>query len=67
MNITEIKELLAGAPTAEQLATLAADERKGVQKLLAAYNKRLEKAAAEKERFTAMLKLERELYDEAAS
>lgn len=64
MNITEIKELLAGAPTAEQLATLAADERKGVQKLLAAYNKRLEKAATEKERFTAMLKLERELYDE---
>ena len=64
MNITEIKELLAGTPTAEQLATLAADERKGVQKLLIAYNKRLEKAAAEKERFTAMLKLERELYDE---
>ena len=64
MNITEIKELLAGAPTAEQLATLATDERKGVQKLLTAYNKRLEKAAAEKERFTAMLKLERELYDE---
>lgn len=64
MNITEIKELLAGAPTAEQLVTLAADERKGVQKLLVAYNKRLEKAAAEKERFTAMLKLERELYDE---
>ena len=29
MNITEIKELLAGTPTAEQLATLAADERKG--------------------------------------
>ena len=64
MNITEIKELLAGTPTAEQLATLAADERKGVQKLLASYNKRLEKEAAEKERFTAMLKLERELYDE---
>lgn len=64
MNITEIKELLAGTPTAEQLATLAADERKGVQKLLAAYNKRLEKAAAEKERFTAMLKLECKLYDE---
>lgn len=64
MNTSEIKGLLAGAPTAEQLATLAADERKGVQKLLAAYNKRLEKAAAEKERFTAMLKLERELYDE---
>lgn len=64
MNISEIKELLAGTPTAEQLATLAADERKGVQKLLVAYNKRLEKAAAEKERFTAMLKLERELYEE---
>lgn len=64
MNISEIKELLAGTPTAEQLATLAADERKGVQKLLAAYNKRLEKAAAEKERFAAMLELERELYAE---
>ena len=64
MNIAEIKELLTGEPTAEQLAMLAADERKGVQKLLAAYNKRLEKAAAEKERFTAMLKLERELYAE---
>lgn len=64
MNITEIKELLTGEPTVEQLATLAADERKGVQKLLAAYNKRLEKEAAEKERFTAMLKLERELYAE---
>lgn len=64
MNIAEIKELLTGEPTAEQLATLAADERKGVQKLLAAYHKRLEKAAAEKERFTAMLKLERELYAE---
>ena len=64
MNITEIKELLAGEPTQAQLTELAADERKGVQKLLAAYHKRLEKAAAEKERFTAMLKLERKLYAE---
>ena len=31
MNISEIKELLAGTPTAEQLATLAADEQ-GIRK-----------------------------------
>ena len=42
MKISQIKELLAGTPTAEQLAELKADERSGVQKLLAAYSKRLE-------------------------
>lgn len=64
MNITEIKELLAGSPTEQQLAELAQDERKGVQKLLAAYNKRLEKAAQERERFAQMLTYERQLYSE---
>ena len=48
MKISEVKELLAGTPTPEQLAQLRADERSGVQKLLAAYDKRLEKAALEK-------------------
>lgn len=64
MNITEIKELLAGSPTAQQLAELAQDERKGVQKLLAAYNKRLQKAAQERERFAQLLTYEKQLYSE---
>ncbi|MDY2637131.1 MAG: ribonuclease HII [Phascolarctobacterium sp.] len=62
MKINEVKELLAGAPTAEQLAELKADERSGVQKLLAAYYKRLEKAALEKERFAKMLTYEKQYY-----
>lgn len=64
MNITEIKELLAGSPTEQQLAELAQDERKGVQKLLAAYNKRLQKAAQERERFAQMLQFENQLHSE---
>ena len=62
MKINEVKELLAGTPTCEQLAELKADERSGVQKLLAAYYKRLEKAAQEKERFTKMLSHEKKYY-----
>ena len=62
MKINEVKELLAGKPTCEQLAELKADERSGVQKLLAAYYKRLEKAAQEKERFTKMLSYEKKYY-----
>ena len=62
MKINEVKELLAGTPTCEQLADLKADERSGVQKLLAAYYKRLEKAAQEKERFTKMLSYEKKYY-----
>ena len=59
MKISEVKELLAGTPTPEQLAQLRADERSGVQKLLAAYDKRLEKAALEQERFAKMLTYEK--------
>ena len=62
MKINEVKELLAGTPTCEQLAELKADERSGVQRLLAAYYKRLEKAAQEKERFTKMLSYEKKYY-----
>ena len=62
MKINEVKELLAGTPTCEQLTELKADERSGVQKLLAAYYKRLEKAAQEKERFTKMLSYEKKYY-----
>ena len=62
MNITEIKQLLAGEPTEQQLAALAQDERKGVQKLLAGYHKRLAKAAEERERFEHMLEYEKQYY-----
>lgn len=62
MKISEVKELLAGSPAAAQLAELEADERSGVQKLVAAYYKRLEKAALEKERFAKMLTYEKEYY-----
>ena len=62
MKITEVKELLAAAPTPEQIAMLQADERSGVKKLLAAYYKRLEKAALEQARFESMLTYEKEYY-----
>lgn len=62
MKISEVKELLLGNPSSEQLKMLQADERSGVQKLLLAYYKRLEKEAQEKERFTKMLAYESEYY-----
>ena len=39
MTITEIKNLLQGEVSKEQLEELKADERKGVQKLLIAMKK----------------------------
>lgn len=62
MKIAEVKELLAGEPTEQQLATLAGDERSGVQKLLAAYYKRQEKLAAAKQKFYEMQSFERDCY-----
>lgn len=62
MKIAEVKELLTGEPTEQQLATLAADERSGVQKLLAAYYKRQEKLAAAKQKFYEMQSFERDCY-----
>ena len=64
MYVSEVKKLLEGEPTAEKLAELATDGRKGVQKLLAAYNKRQQKLQAERERFARMLQFENKLYDE---
>ncbi|WP_455654480.1 ribonuclease HII [Phascolarctobacterium sp.] len=66
MKISEVKELLAGAPDRDQLAELAADERGGVQKLLAAYYKKQEKLHLEQERFAAMLAYERKYYAQGA-
>ena len=60
MKIGEIKALLAGTPTAEDVALLRQDERAGVQKLLASYDKRQEKERKERERYAAMLTFERQ-------
>jgi len=60
MKIAEIKEILAGAPTEEQLAELSRDPRAGVQKLFAAYRRRQECEAAERVRYAQMLAYERE-------
>ena len=66
MKISEVKELLAGAPTAQQLTALAADSRSGVQKLLASYHKRLRKLEEERQRFAKMLEFEEKTYAEGA-
>lgn len=60
MKLQEIKSILAGKPTAEQLQEIRQDGRAGVQKLIAAYDKRLEKEKAERLRFENMLRFEKE-------
>lgn len=66
MKISEVKEILAGEPDPDQVAELAADERSGVQKLVAAYHKRQEKLRLEQQRFTEMLAYERKYYAQGA-
>lgn len=66
MKISEVKEILANSPTEEQLAALRADDRQGVQKLVLAYEKRIQKSIEEKERFTKMLEFENKFYEEGA-
>ena len=46
MKLADIKAILAGNPTEEQLNELRQDERSGVQKLLAAYDKKRKKEKA---------------------
>ena len=60
MKLADIKAILAGNPTEEQLQELRQDERAGVQKLLAAYDKKQEKERLERERFANMLQYEKE-------
>ena len=60
MKLQEIKTILAGNPTEEQLTGLKKDDRAGVQKLLAAYAKKLEKEKLERQRFAGMLNYEKE-------
>lgn len=66
MKINEVKELLQGNPTIEQLQELEFDERSGVKKLLQAYYNRLKKNAEEKERFKKMFIFEKRFYSEGA-
>lgn len=66
MKITEIKELLNNNPSDELLAELAQDSRSGVQKLVAAYYKKQQAEAAERERFSKMLAYEKECYNSGA-
>ena len=66
MNISEVRELLLNAPTEDQLAELAQDQRAGVKKMLAAYYKRQKQAEVERERFHKMMSYERQYYAEGA-
>ena len=66
MKINEVKELLQGKPTEEQLQELENDSRAGVQKLLLSYKKHLEKEAEERIRFDKMLSFEKRFYKEGA-
>jgi len=58
MTIVEIKNILAGEPSKEQLELLLADTRSGVKKLVESYYKRQASKLAEQERFRKMLSYE---------
>lgn len=58
-SVAEIKAALSHMPAKEDLAVWRRDERKGVQRLLASYDKRCARMAAEKERLAALMEPER--------
>ncbi len=60
MKLQDIKNILAGSPAEDEIALLREDGRAGVQKLLAAYDKKLEKGKLERLRFANMLHYENE-------
>jgi ribonuclease HII len=64
MKIQEIKDILAGTPTEDELALFREDPRKGVQKLLAAYVKRQEAAKAEADRLEKLMAPERSYWEQ---
>ena len=66
MKIAEIKEALNNNPSDKLLAELEQDGRSGVQKLLAAYYKKQQAEAAERERFAKMLLYEKQCYESGA-
>ncbi|WP_300616166.1 ribonuclease HII [uncultured Lactobacillus sp.] len=63
MKINEIKDLLQADSVAQAtLAKLAKDDRKGVQKLLASYQRRQEKLAKQKEEFMSRFSYEKDFW-----
>lgn len=64
MNIAEIKTILSREPSQEELALIAIDARSGVQKLYAAYERRIETEFKEKEHFAKMLTFENEYWQQ---
>ena len=63
-SIKEIKALLSGKPTEEQLALWRQDPRKGVQQLLAGYAKQLAARAKEQERLSRLMAPERQYWQQ---
>lgn len=61
-TIATIKTALQGDVTPEQLAIWRTDERTGVQKLLASYDKRLAKKADQAKAFSGRLTFERDAW-----
>jgi ribonuclease HII len=64
MTIKEIKNLLAQQPSDEQLAELRADPRRGVQQLLASYQRRQQKLIAKKAAFQQRFKYEQKYWQQ---
>ncbi len=62
MKIQEIKAQLQGAISPAELAALRQDERAGVRKLLAAYDKKQAAAQKEKERLQSLMLYENKYY-----
>ena len=59
MTIAQAKRLLEEDPTTELLETFRKDGRKGIQKLLLSYDKRIQKKLQKQAEFENRLKLER--------
>ena len=62
-TIAQIKALLKAEPSAEMLAELKNDPRKGVQTALATYYKQKEKQAQKLVKFKERLRLEKQLWN----
>ncbi|CAM3147748.1 ribonuclease HII [Lactiplantibacillus plajomi] len=61
-TVAAVKKLLAATPSAETLATIQADSRKGVQQAYQRYLKQQEKRAALSARFEQHMRLERDFW-----
>ncbi|HIU63503.1 MAG TPA: ribonuclease HII [Candidatus Avacidaminococcus intestinavium] len=67
MNIKQIKALLEGNPSEQEVEELRQDERIGVHKLLEGYYKKKKAILVERERFEVLLKYEKAFYQEGYS